>query len=238
MDFDALIANIDAGKIDDVKTALNEFKPQFEKTVTDLQAYEAKFNEAKAGRDKIKSRLNEVAGVFGINSDELTTDKLKELIKTAKGDDASKAEIDNLQKLLQQKEGEFTQKLSDYEAKFRDKLIEVNIAKLGAGNDVVNDRALQLVIDSLKDGATIDNGEIVYRDANGATVRNASGQPLTVAEKMAQFKADANNSFLFKPTSTGGGGSQTANGGAGASNLRTATTREQRIAAIQAKMKG
>ena len=217
MDFDKVTALLDEGKIDDVKTALSEFRPQFEKTVSDLKAYEGKFNEAVQTRDKAKSKLKDISGLFGIDSEELTTDKLKELLKTAKGDDASKAEIENLTKLIAQKENEYNSSLNDYKAKFTDKLIEVEIAKLGAGNDVVNDRALQLVIESLKDGATIDNGNIVYRDANGTTIRNSNtGQPLSIAEKMAQFKADQSNSFLFKATSNGGGGTPpNGNGGLG-----------------------
>jgi len=237
MDFDTLLANIEAGKIDDVKTALTEFKPQFEKTVSDLKSFESKFNDAVQTRDKAKQRLNEVAGVFGVGSDELTTDKLKEMIKTAKSDDASKAEIDNLTKLLQQKEGEFTQQLTDYESKFRDKMIEVEIAKLGANIDVVNDKALSLVIDSLKDGATLDNGTIVYKDASGATVRNASGQPMTIAERMAQFKSDANNSFLFKPTSTSGGGSTTSTGTSTSGNISLDGDKASRMEAISRKYK-
>lgn len=221
MDFEKVTALLDEGKIDDVKNVLNEFKPQFQKTVDDLKAYEGKFNEAVQTRDKAKGKLKEISGVFGIDSDELTTDKLKELIKTAKADDASKAEIANLQKLLADKEAEYSDKLTQSEARFRDKLIEVEIAKLGAGNDVVNDRALQLVIESLKDGATIDNGNIVYRDANGTTIRNGSGQPLSISEKMAQFKADVNNSFLFKATSNGGGGTPTGGNGGNGSKKRS-----------------
>ena len=218
MDFDKVTALLDEGKIDDVKSVLNEFRPQFEKTVGDLKSFEGKFNEAVQTRDKAKSKLKDISGLFGVDSEELTTDKLKELLKTAKGDDASKAEIENLTKLIAQKENEYNSNLNDYKAKFTDKLIEVEIAKLGAGNDVVNDRALQLVIESLKNGATIDDGNIVYRDANGATLRNGNGQPLSIAEKMAQFKSDQSNSFLFKATSNGGGGSQSSNGGAGSKN--------------------
>ena len=222
MDFEKVVSLLDEGKIDDVKNVLNEFKPQFQKTVDDLKAYEGKFNEAVQTRDKAKGKLKEISGVFGVDSDELTTDKLKELIKTAKGDDGSKAEIANLQKLLADKEAEYSDKLTQAESRFRDKLIEVEIAKLGAGNDVVNDRALQLVIESLKDGATIDNGNIVYRDANGTTIRNSNtGQPLSIAEKMAQFKADVNNSFLFKATSNGGGGTPTGGNGGNGSKKRS-----------------
>lgn len=237
MDFDKVTALLDEGKIDDVKTALSEFRPQFEKTVGDLKAYEGKFNEAVQTRDKAKSKLKDISGLFGIDSEELTTDKLKELLKTAKGDDASKAEIENLTKLIAQKENEYNSSLNDYKAKFTDKLIEVEIAKLGAGNDVVNDRALQLVIESLKDGATIDNGNIVYRDANGTTIRNSNtGQPLSIAEKMAQFKADQSNSFLFKATSNGGGGTPpNGNGGNNSKTVKVDDDKQARINAINAK---
>ena len=236
MDFDKVTALLDEGKIDDVKNALNEFRPQFEKTVGDLKSYEGKFNEAVQTRDKAKGKLKDISGLFGIDSEELTTDKLKELLKTAKGDDASKAEIENLTKLIAQKENEYNSNLNDYKAKFTDKLIEVEIAKLGAGNDVVNDRALQLVIESLKDGATIDNGNIVYRDANGTTIRNGSGQPLSISEKMAQFKADVNNSFLFKSTSNGGGGTPpNGSGGNGSKTVKVDDDKQARINAINAK---
>ena len=237
MDFDKVTALLDEGKIDDVKATLSEFKPQFEKTVNDLKSFEGKFNEAVQTRDKAKGKLKEISGVFGVDSEELTTDKLKELLKTANGDDASKAEIANLQKMLSDKEAEYGDKLNQSEARFRDKLIEVEIAKLGAGNDVVNDRALQLVIESLKDGATIDNGNIVYRDANGTTIRNSNtGQPLSIAEKMAKFKADQSNSFLFKATSNGGGGTPpNGNGGNNSKTVKVDDDKQARINAINAK---
>lgn len=237
MDFENLLQALADGKTDVVKDAIMAFKPQFEKTVSDLKAYEGKFNEAVQTRDKAKSKLKDISGLFGIDSEELTTDKLKELLKTAKGDDASKAEIENLTKLIAQKENEYNSSLNDYKAKFTDKLIEVEIAKLGAGNDVVNDRALQLVIESLKDGATIDNGNIVYRDANGTTIRNSNtGQPLSIAEKMAQFKADQSNSFLFKATSNGGGGTPpNGNGGNNSKTVKVDDDKQARINAINAK---
>ena len=236
MDFDKVTALLDEGKIDDVKSVLNEFRPQFEKTVGDLKSFEGKFNEAVQTRDKAKSKLKDISGLFGVDSEELTTDKLKELLKTAKGDDASKAEIENLTKLIAQKENEYTSSLNDYKAKFTDKLIEVEIAKLGAGNDVANDKALQIVIESLKDGATIENGYIVYRDANGTTIRNGSGQPLSIAEKMAQFKSDISNSFLFKKTTNGGGGIlPSGNGGNSSKSVKVDDDKQARINAINAK---
>ncbi|MFW9627548.1 MAG: hypothetical protein ACMV1K_12535 [Sulfurospirillum sp.] len=236
MDFEKVVSLLDEGKIDDVKNVLNEFKPQFQKTVDDLKAYEGKFNEAVQTRDKAKERIKSISNGLGVEADDLTIEQIKEVFKL-KADDYSKAEIANLQKLLADKEAEYSDKLTQSESRFRDKLIEVEIAKLGAGNDVVNDRALQLVIESLKDGATIDNGNIVYRDANGTTIRNSNtGQPLSIAEKMAQFKADVNNSFLFKSTSNGGGGTPpNGSGGNGSKTVKVDDDKQARINAINAK---
>ncbi len=212
MDFDTVLSLIDKGKTDEAKQAIESFKPQFEKTVEDLKGYESKFNEAKDGRDKVKGRLKEISDVLGVSVDDLSAERVKELLGKSKGDDVSKAEIENLTKLLQQKETEFTEKLNQSETRFRDKLIENEIAKAGLSADIVNDKALTLVIDALKSGATIEEGHIVYRE-NGVTLRNASGQPLTISEKMEQFKSDASNAFLFKATTTSGGGATQNNGG-------------------------
>lgn len=213
MDFTKLIESLDAGNIDEVKTSLVAFQPEFEKTVTDLRSYEAKFNDSIKSRDKAKSKLGEISEALGLNGDDLTADAIRELITKRKGDDASKAEIENLTKLLKAKDEEMTTKSSEFEGKFRDKVLDYEIAKIGLTADVVNDKALSLVIQSLKDGAYIEEGQIVYRDENGATLRNGAGRPLSIAERMAEFKADTNNAFLFKATAQSGGGSQTTIGG-------------------------
>jgi hypothetical protein len=52
MDFQSVLSLLNEGKVDEVKSSLEAFKPQFEQTVSDLRKYESGFNEAKEGRDK------------------------------------------------------------------------------------------------------------------------------------------------------------------------------------------
>lgn len=237
MDFENVLTMLNDGKIDEVKSAIESFKPEFEKTIGDLKTYESRFNEAKEGRDKVKGRLKELSEVFGVNVDELNAERIKELMKSGKGDDASKAEIENLTKLLKAKDDEITEKLSEAETRFRDKVIETEIAKIGLTSNVVNEKALGLVIQALKDGATIEDGEIIYRGSDGAILRNGNGRPFTVSEKMAQFQSDPANAFLFKATTGGGGGSQSGNGsGGGNKSLLGAKTKEERMAIIQSRI--
>ena len=238
MDFENVISLLNEGKTDEVKSALESFKPEFEKTVGDLRSFESRFNEAKDGRDKVKGRLKELSEALGVSVDDLSAERVKELVKGGKGDDVSKAEIEKLTKLLQAKDDEYTSKLTQSEARFRDKVIEGDIAKLGLNANVVNDKALGLVIQALKEGATIEGDVIVYKEADGSISRNSVGQPITIAQKMAQFQNDPANAFLFKATSGGGGGSTggSSGGHGGNRSLAGAKTKEERIKIIESRI--
>ena len=229
MDFDKVTALLDEGKIDDVKTALNEFKPQFEKTVGDLKAYEGKFNEAVQTRDKAKGKLKEISGVFGIDSDELTTDKLKELIKTAKADDASKAEIENLTKLIAQKENEFSEKIANQEARFKEKIIETEIAKSGLLSVIGDDKeTIEIAMGLVKKGSILDEkGAVSFLGEDGLIQRNGTGQPLTISDRVNEFLNSGIGRRLRNATSNGGGGSQSSNGGSGSKNRSSMTHAEK-----------
>lgn len=211
MDFTTLITHLEAGDTDKAVEVAKALKPKFEQTVKDLADYEGKFNDSIGTRDKAKAKIKAIADVLGTTEDELTPTKIKEIMDASKKDDGSKAEIENLTRLLEEKDANYTTSLEEKDKLFSDKLVEIEIAKLGLTSDVVNDkRILSLVIDHLKDGAVIEDGAVVYKDGD-VTKRNGSGRPETVAERMEAFKADAENANLFKPTTTGGGGSQ--NGG-------------------------
>lgn len=219
MDFGTLITALESGDIDKAKEIATSLKPTFDNTVNELKSFESKFNEAKDGRDKLKTRIKELSEATGLSAEDFVPDKLKELMKSGKNDETLKAEIANLSQMLQSKETEFNGKLNDAETRFTSTLIESEIAKLGAGSNVVNDKALGLVISALKAGAAMEDGKIVYKDANGLTLRNSSGGALSISEKMAEFSADASNAFLFKPTNQGGGGATQNQGQAGAKTM-------------------
>ena len=223
MDFENVLQSLADGKTDVVKDAIMAFKPQFEKTVGDLKAYEGKFNEAVQTRDKAKGKLKEISGVFGVDSEELTTDKLKELIKTAKGDDASKAEIANLQKMLEQSKEEFSEKLKNSETRFKDKLIETEIAKSGLLSVIGDDmHTIEVAMGLVKKGSVLDeNGSIIFLGADGLVQRDASGQPISVGGKVSEFLNSDIGRRLRNATSNGGGGSSASNGGGAKTMLRS-----------------
>lgn len=224
MDFSTLIANLKAGDTAKALEIAEALAPKFEQTVKDLSDYEGKFTDSVNSRDKAKAKVKSIADVLGLSEDEMTPEAVKEALKSSKNDDGHKADIENLQKIIEQKDADYTSKLKEKDAKFSEKLLEIEIAKLGLTSDVVNDRALTMVIDSLKAGAVLENGEIVYKDGE-AIERNGAGRPVTVAEKMEQFKADTSNAFLFKSTVEGGGGSK-ANGATASKKFNEYTSGE------------
>jgi len=208
MDFKALITSLKAGDTDKALEIAESLQPKFEQTIAELSTFEGKLSDAVNTRDKAKGKIKTLADVFGITEDDLTPEKAKELLKVNKNGDEYKADIENLTKLLAEKDVAYNSSLAEKDNLFKDKLIEIDIAKIGINSDVVNDKALSLVVSALKTGATIEDGAIVYKDANGAIIRNGAGRPKDVSEMMADFKSDASNSFLFKATNNGGGGAQ------------------------------
>lgn len=213
MDFTTLLASLEAGDTDKATEIAKKLQPAYEQTVKDLKDYEEKFSGSISSRDKAKAKLREVAEALGLPEDNLSTETVKELIKVGKDGDKYKADVDNLTELLAQKDAEYKTSLEEKDRKYSDMLVENEIAKLGLTSDVVdNPRIRALVIDHLKEGAVIEDGVVVYKDGD-VTVRDGSGRPVSVAERMEAFKADAENVDFFKPTIDGGGGPKGNTGG-------------------------
>lgn len=207
MDFSKILALLAEGKIDEAIALLKAGETDYQKTVDDLKDYEGKFNDAKDSRDKMKANVKAIAEALGLSEDEATPEKVKEALKTnRKSDDSSKEEIEKLERIIEDLNTNHATALAEKDKKFTDILIEKEIAKHGAGVDVVNEKALNLLVSSLKEGASLNEaGEVVYLDGN-TTARNANGRPTTVKERIDEFKADDSNAFLFKSTNQGGGG--------------------------------
>jgi len=211
MDFRDLISQLEAGDTDKALETAKALQPKFDKTVSDLNGYETKFVDAVSTRDKAKAKLNSLVDALGLTVEDATPEAVEALIKKGKTDETLKAEIDDLKKLLKANEDNHKLALADKDKAFTEKLLEVDISKVGLTANVVNEKALSMVVEALKSGATLEDGAIVYKDQNGVIVKDATGQPITVGQRLEQFKADESNAFLFKATTNGGGGSQ--NGG-------------------------
>lgn len=226
MDFTTLIQQLEAGNTDEALQTAKALKPKFDKTVQDLNNAETKFTDAVTSRDKAKTKYKSLTDALGLSDEDATPEAVKDLINKGKTDETLKAEVDDLKRLLKENEDNHGQALAEKDKAFTDKLLEMDISKVGLTANVVNDKALEMVVGSLKSGATLENGEIVYKDQNGVIVKDATGQPITVGQKLEQFKADESNAFLFKATTNGGGGSHN-NGGTQGKKWADLTTQDK-----------
>jgi len=218
MSFETLLTQIEGGNIQEALATAKGLETDFNSTTgnlatatTNLQAMEGRFNGSIGDRDKAKAKLTHLASTLGLGIEDMTDENVSKLIKNGKTDETLKAEITSLQTKITDINSGYEKKLDEANQKFTSKMIENEIAKVGLTSNVVNNRALETVIKSLKDNATInESGVIVYLDGNGATQLNSTGQPLGVADRMAAFQNDADNAYLFKATSSGGGGSSSS----------------------------
>lgn len=226
MSFKELRELLEKSDVEGARKVVGLLEPKFNSTIEELRAMENRFNEAKEGRDKVKAKLAEVKSTLGL--EELTSENIAQLIKKGKDDESYKLEIDKLTKMISDKDSELKERLAEADKRYTDKQIEIEIAKLGSSANVVNDKALTILIEAIKAGAVVDNGMVIYKDKDGSTVRNSTGQPLSVSEKINQFKADETYSFLFKPTSSGGSGMQ--NGGGANAKAPKDYTEAERVA--------
>ena len=177
-----------------------------ERQVTDVTATRDNF---KKGNTLVKSLL----GLETVNEDSLNGALAK--LKGNKGDETLTAEITNLKDLLAKSTDENKSLVTGYEGKISTMALDNEIANSGVGANVLNEAMFGIVTGLIKQGASYDNGKIVYKIEDGSTVYGADKQPLTLSGRMESLKNDANYAGLFKPVGNSGGGAPIGKGPTG-----------------------
>lgn len=182
--------------------------------INDLETKVAAVTET---RDRYKSGNALVKSILGV--DTVNEETIKEAIKSLqgnKGDDQSKAEIDNLKGLLEAVKGEKDTLKSEYEGKLHSMALDNALANAGLGANVANEAMYKIVADIVREGAVFEDGQIRYKTSDGATVYGKDKTPLTLESKIEHLKSDPNYLNLFKADVAGGTGTPTTTGGNGA----------------------
>ena len=161
--------------------------------------------DIKSTRDDFKKGNTLVKSLLGLEhiNEETIGDFLKS--KNGKGDEAITAELENVKSLLANAENEKNGITSDYESKIQKMALDNEIAQSGVGASFANDSMYKLGLNLIKDGATYENGSIVYKNSDGTTAYNGSN-PMGIKDKIESLKSDANYAGLFKPETNNGGG--------------------------------
>lgn len=235
MSFTKLLTAIKEGKTEEATELAGGLETDFNANVGEITKLENKANEAIQGRDKTKTLLRSLAEEAGVDS--LTVNTLKEL-KSKRGDDSEleagyKTQIKELEGKLQTMEGDYTGKLSNLSATNNDLIIDRELSNMGVGKDAISDAAKGDIIKHLKNGVVIEEGKIVYNDENGNPIRNDSGRPIAVEDKIASLRTD--RAYLFKAQGKGGSGEQHQSSGGDTTLKRSEMSHSQKGAFIAEK---
>ena len=198
-----------------------------EKTKSDLLTEVKSFKE---GNSLVKS-------VLGI--DQLNEDTLKEALGNKKPvDDKLKAELDNLKGLLDKVNSEKDSLVSEYEGKIQNMALTNNLRDLGIGQLASSPLTEKMLIDSLKNGASLDGDNIVYKKEDGTTAYSSNNTPLTPQQKLEEMKSNPDYAPLFKADVISGGG-KSPQGGENNSTPKAnlGGNKQDRIAAIEQRLK-
>ena len=183
--------------------------------VQKINELETTVEAVKQTRDQYKSGNALVKSVLGVDAvnQETIEEAIKKLKGSGKGDDASKAEIDNLKQLLKEATDERENLEKDYQGKLQSMALEQEIAGSGIAGSAANEEMFKILTNLVKAGASIEGDKVVYKNEDGSTVYGENSQPLDIAGKVEQLKTNPAYAGMFKSDVKPGGGTPPKPGG-------------------------
>lgn len=205
---------------------------------TEVETLESKLSDSIVKRDKYKTFVRSTKAKLGIAegedlNDETLTAKIANL-STVEVDEVSKLEVAKLEKSITDLTAGYEGKLKDASTNALNTQLEIELYKTTAGINSVNTTAQTMIINQLKEGATFEDGKIVYKANDGTTVRK-DGIALTLSSKLDSIKNSEETKFLFKSEAKSGSGM--GKSGSGESNSLSPFAKTQRERAIKVGIK-
>ena len=197
----------------DTSTATNVQRiNKLEKTNGDLLG---EVKNYKLGNTLIKSKL----GIEKV--DEETIDGA---LKSRKdGDESLLAEIENYKTQLSSSNAEKETILSESNTKFQDMVLTNSLRDLGIDGMASSTEAAKVLLSNLKNGASLDGSNIVYKNEDGTTMFNG-GNAMTTKEKLATMKSDPAFSPFFKNDAENGTNTRESSNNSGANTQSMSST--------------
>ena len=177
-----------------------------------MEKYVVQSKEKVSSVDSIKEVLKKEL----ILDDEFSIDDVVKKIKDGKNSSVDKKELENLQEIIKKNKVDFENVKKQYEDQLFNKTLDNEILKQGADIQAVSNVALNVILGEVKKGAVIEDGRLIFKDANGMTVRR-DGEPISLKDKIEYLKTDAEYAVFFKANVNQGSGMQnnTQNGSNG-----------------------
>ena len=196
-----LLEKLKAANID--STELQGFITKYQAMEQEVSQSDSKLSALTNELKSTKGKINSIYKRVGVDKDEDLDIKLKNLNNNNNNNNNSK-EIKNLENLIREKEKELQTQKASYESALFDKDLNLELYKRSAALNTINKEAHSIVIQKIKEGAVLENGQIVYKNEDGTFIRK-NGLPLSIDDKITELKT-GDMSFLFKNDSKNGSG--------------------------------
>jgi hypothetical protein len=195
-----LLEKLKAANID--STELQGFITKYQAMEQEVSQSDSKLSALTNELKSTKGKINSIYKRIGVDKDEDLDIKLKNLNNNNNNNNSK--EIKNLENLIREKEKELQTQKASYESALFDKDLNLELYKRSAALDTINKEAHSIVIQKIKEGAVLENGQIVYKNEDGTFIRK-NGLPLSIDDKITELKT-GDMSFLFKNDSKNGSG--------------------------------
>ena len=192
---------------DEMLGLINTLEGNSKSSVETINSLEKKIQGQTETLDKFKSGNSLVKSVLGLDTvNEETINEAIKALKGGKGDEASKAELDNLKKLLEKATNDNSNITSSYEGKLQSMALKNSLRDLGIGSLASSPQTEGDLLRHLESGAVFENNSIIYKNQDGTTVYGSNGKPLSPAERLETMKSDTTYAPYFKADIKGGTG--------------------------------
>ena len=203
MDFKQLIELL--GENSEAVEFVQKVQTDTTKNIETINSLERSVEDIKSTRDDYKKGNSLVKSLLGL--EQINEDTVKEFInkKGKGGDETLLAEIDNLKNIVSQANSEKESVAKEYESKIYNMTLDNEISNSGISAMFSNDAMAKIGMGLIREGATLEDGAIVYKNEDGTTAYNGSN-PMGIKDKFETLKSDASYAGLFKPDVVAQGG--------------------------------
>jgi len=193
---------------DDLLEAIKGVDETISNNVNLINSLEKDLNKSIEKRDRQAKLVRDTLGVSEITEDSL---------KAFGSDDTLRAENENLMNVINTLKDEKDTLSNKYNETTNKYMVEKELIKLGATNDVASSKAYDILLSEITSNASFgDGGELLFKSSDGTTIRNADGSPMKLEDRYKSITENDDMKFLFKSSKPKSGSG--SNGGKGGSN--------------------
>lgn len=197
---------------DELVNAVNGIKESYKANVDRVSFLERDLQKSVEKRESIKNLIRTKLGVEDITEESI------DAVLSKKGSNGETEQLSKIIESLKMEKDDISNKFNSTVNSYK---LEKQLASLGAFEDTENSKAYDIVLSEINKTASFDeNGNVVFKDKEGLTLRNSDGSPVTLGDMYNKIRESNEFSFLFKTRRSKQGSGATTGKANGVSGLK------------------